>query len=266
MVTKNKIKFNLLREKPINPQREIKNLMSSYQKVKIDKNCDFYCEELVDIKNLGIAGLNYYNTSLNPPYYQSIPGSIPDLKLRKTVAKKLLKINNKLKKINLEIFVFDAYRPLSVQNYFYYKWVPRYLRSLYPNKDEVWIKRKVKTYWAKGVKNKEELFSSIPPHSTGAAIDLTICFKDSGRLLEMGSIFDDTTKKSQSEYYEKNGDIKSFTDIEATKNRRLLYHLMTSEGFAYHPKEWWHFSYGDQVWALITNKLKAIYGYAGDEY
>ncbi|MBU6214354.1 peptidase M15D vanX D-ala-D-ala dipeptidase [Patescibacteria group bacterium] len=241
-------------------------LVRNYQGVKINKEGSFFREELVDIRTLGVKGLNYYNSTFNPPYYQSIPGSISSLKVRKTVAEKLAAVNEKLKTIGLEIFVFDAFRPLAVQNYFYYEWVPRYLRSIYPDKDELWILQESNAYWAKGARNKDELLASAPPHSTGGAVDMTFCFKETGHLLEMGSIFDDITEKSHTIFFEKDLDLKSFTATEAMKNRRLLYHLMTTEGFASHPKEWWHFSYGDQMWALITNQAEALYGYAGNDF
>lgn len=237
-----------------------------YQKIKIDEQCSEYVEDLVDIKDVKVKGINYYHTSFNPPYYHSVPGSIADLRIRKTVAEKLAIINSKIEAFGLELFVFDGFRPLAVQNYFYYQWVPQYLRSIYPHKDEEWIKKEAGSYWAKGAHNQKDLLASIPPHSTGGAVDLTLCFKESGHLLEMGSIFDDISDISHTSYFEENQNPKSFTVTEALKNRRLLYHLMISEGFSSHPKEWWHFSYGDQMWALISEKQKALYGYAGNKF
>jgi D-alanyl-D-alanine dipeptidase len=37
---------------------------------------------------------------------------------------------------------------------------------------------------------------------------------------------------------------------------------MTEEGFAGHPEEWWHFSWGDQLWAKLTGAPAALYGLA----
>ena len=37
---------------------------------------------------------------------------------------------------------------------------------------------------------------------------------------------------------------------------------MTEEGFAGHPDEWWHFSWGDQMWAALTGAGEAHYGLA----
>jgi D-alanyl-D-alanine dipeptidase len=137
---------------------------------------------------------------------------------------------------------------------------------LYPDKDSAWIENESNSYWARGARSKDELLKSIPPHSTGGAIDLTICIKETGHLLEMGSIFDDISEVSHTAYFENNHDPRSFTSTEALKNRRLIYNLMTHEGFSSHPKEWWHYSYGDQMWAQITHKQNAFYGYAGNDF
>ena len=46
---------------------------------------------------------------------------------------------------------------------------------------------------------------------------------------------------------------------EARANRRLLYWLMIDAGFASNPSEWWHFSFGDQMWAKLRNEPEALY-------
>ena len=37
---------------------------------------------------------------------------------------------------------------------------------------------------------------------------------------------------------------------------------MLKSVFVQHPNEWWHFSYGDQLWAWTNQNRKAIYGKA----
>jgi len=53
-----------------------------------------------------------------------------------------------------------------------------------------------------------------------------------------------------------------YEDLAPTerKNRRLLVEAMESVGFVNHGHEWWHFSYGDRYWAVITGTDVAIYG------
>ena len=42
--------------------------------------------------------------------------------------------------------------------------------------------------------------------------------------------------------------------------RNFLRKIMTNFGFVQHPNEWWHFSYGDQLWAWKNKKANALYG------
>ena len=42
--------------------------------------------------------------------------------------------------------------------------------------------------------------------------------------------------------------------------RNLLKEIMILFGFVQHPNEWWHFSYGDQLWAWKNKKANALYG------
>ena len=44
------------------------------------------------------------------------------------------------------------------------------------------------------------------------------------------------------------------------QNRKMLYDVMAEQGFINYPTEWWHFSYGDRYWALLTGADHAIYG------
>ena len=54
----------------------------------------------------------------------------------------------------------------------------------------------------------------------------------------------------------------SFSDEEARANRRLLHWVMAEEGFEGLPDEWWHFSWGDQMWAKLAGADAAHYGLA----
>ena len=44
------------------------------------------------------------------------------------------------------------------------------------------------------------------------------------------------------------------------QQRLLLKAVMTQAGFQRHPGEWWHFCYGDQMWAWLSEATTAIYG------
>ncbi len=65
----------------------------------------------------------------------------------------------------------------------------------------------------------------------------------------MGTEFDFFGERANTAYYEDNA---SDADSEARKNRRILYNLMIDTGFTNLPSEWWHFDYGDKLWAYYT--------------
>ena len=78
-----------------------------------------------------------------------------------------------------------------------------------------------------------------------------------GSLVEMGSKVDQMDESSNPDFYE---NIESEEAIIWNSRRNLLRTIMTKFGFAQHPNEWWHFSYGDQLWAWTKKKSNALYG------
>lgn len=47
---------------------------------------------------------------------------------------------------------------------------------------------------------------------------------------------------------------------EEARNRAILHRAMKAAGFANYPAEWWHFAYGDRLWAAYRARRRAIYG------
>ena len=219
--------------------------------------------------NSGIKGENYYYSNNKPPYHQRIPGSINRLLLRESVVCKLLEVNSLLDSFDLELFVFDCFRPFKVQNFMYDHWFPNFLKKIYPEKSNEELNQVRDKYTAKGPKNEQKVnLEAPPPHSTGAAIDLTLKYKKSPELLFMGTIFDEVSEASFSDHFEiiQRKRLLSFSEEEALKNRRLLYWIMKEAGFENYPYEWWHFSWGDQMWASLSNSKEAYYSYIKPQY
>jgi D-alanyl-D-alanine dipeptidase len=152
--------------------------------------------------------------------------------------------------------LFDTWRPQAVQRFFHDEWVPRELRKHRPDLSEDEIAVETGRYWAAPTKDA----SAPSPHSTGGAVDLSIRWVG-GDFLWMGSLFDDASAISHAAHFEgaADGSAFSFSADEARANRRLLHWLMVAEGFAANPNEWWHFSYGDQMWAQLTGAPHALY-------
>ena len=96
---------------------------------------------------------------------------------------------------------------------------------------------------------------NIPPHSTGGAVDLEVMNKD-GDLVNFGMEIKDwnTVGPDICETFSQN------ISEEAKKNRETLLDIMYRHEFVNYPHEWWHFSYGDRLWACLMNKNEAFYG------
>ncbi|GAB1692191.1 M15 family metallopeptidase [Krasilnikovia sp. M28-CT-15] len=95
----------------------------------------------------------------------------------------------------------------------------------------------------------------VAPHSTGGAVDLTLCSAD-GAELDMGTALDATPLASG------NACFTAAPQISATarRHRGLLIDALTAVGLVNYPTEWWHWSYGDRYWAITTNASHALYG------
>jgi zinc D-Ala-D-Ala dipeptidase len=247
-----------LRNRPIEDQAPARRRKTGFRACAIERSNTYYLEELVDLRDLGIAGENYYHTPRNPPYWRRIVGAVPDLLVRQSVGERLVRVNTILALAELELFVFDAWRPKAVQTYFHDVWMPQELKRRKPELQGAALDAEVERYWAAPSRDG----NSPAPHATGAALDLTIRWLGSDQLW-MGSIFDDVTERAHRDHFEaiKSSSL-SFSDDEARANRRLLHWVMAEAGFAGHPDEWWHFSWGDQLWAALSDAQAAHYGLA----
>jgi D-alanyl-D-alanine dipeptidase len=245
-----------LRCRPMGDQAAARARKVDFRSRNIDRANTYYLEGMVDLRDLGIAGENYYYTPRNPPYWRRIEGAVPDLLVRRTVGAKVVRVNAILGLAGLELYVFDSWRPAAVQAYFHDVWMPAELRRRNPQLSGGALIKEVERYWA-----APSIDENLPaPHATGAALDLTIRWVGSDQLW-MGSIFDDVTGLAHRDRFEtENSNSLSYSDEEARANRRLLHAIMSDAGFAGHPDEWWHFSWGDQLWSALTDTPSAHYG------
>ncbi|MEA5533185.1 M15 family metallopeptidase [Crocosphaera sp. XPORK-15E] len=180
--------------------------------------------------------------------------------LRKTVLDALLQGQNYLQQQHPDwkIQIFDAYRPVMVQQFMVDYTFASLLQTqglkqenLSPQQQQsIW--EQVYQIWAIPSENPD----TPPPHSTGAAVDITLA-DETGHPLAMGGDIDELSRRSQPNYY-----AHSTNPIEITyhQRRELLNQIMSQAGFYRHPGEWWHFSLGDQMWAWQTQTAIARYG------
>ena len=180
-------------------------------------------------------------------------------KLREEVVNRLLKVNDYLiSKSSFNLLIYDSWRPLEVQEFMFKRAfllecekldIDASLKNMksYPS-----ILKKVEKFWA--YPSFDSRFP--PPHSTGGALDVCLSDKE-GNLVEMGSTVDQMDETSNPDFY---ANMKNEEAIIWDSRRNLLREIMTKFGFAQHPNEWWHFSYGDQLWAWKNKKENAFYG------
>lgn len=213
---------------------------------------------LVEAASVGLLGRNHYAHADNPPYWRAIDGAVDALWLRAQVVEKLARIDAALAPDGLRLFLLDAWRPRAVQAYFHDVWMPARLRAARPDLRGDALAAEVAKYWSAPTTNPE----SPAPHETGAAVDLTLVHS-TGAPIYMGSVFDDPSTIAAPDFFEGAApNAMSLSHDEARANRRILHHAMVSAGFAAHPDEWWHFSFGDQLWAALTDAPSAVFGLA----
>jgi len=190
---------------------------------------------------------------------------------------------------NWRIQIFDAYRPVAVQQFMVeYTLVQTAKAQGFDPQALNEVQRKsileqVYQIWA--IPNYDP--ATPPPHSTGAAIDVTLV-NATGKLVDMGSPIDELSPRSHPDYFKALlgnlplGPLAGLATTttrssyltqqqrdaayEADQHRQLLQTVMVAAEFQRHPGEWWHFSWGDQMWAWSTNQqqphstIKACYG------
>ncbi|AGY57755.1 M15 family metallopeptidase [Gloeobacter kilaueensis] len=192
---------------------------------------------------------------LGAPYGQGTPFA-----LRTGVVQKLIAAQNFLQARHpeLRLLIFDAYRPVAVQQFMVDWTFADLVARANQQPEELSVEQKqafyqqVYQFWARPSLDP----ATPPPHSTGAAVDLTL-LTEAGTPVAMGGDIDEIAPHSYPDHY-------AAADLPAERQfhhlRTLLRSAMTAAGFSQHPREWWHFSCGDQMWAFHSGQPVAHYG------
>ena len=155
----------------------------------------------------------------------------------------------------LRLSIFDAWRPIAVQAFMVDHSIAELCRErgVEVRSGDAFdqVVADVGRFWAAPSRDP----MTPPPHSTGAAVDLTLSSSD-GTPLAMGGEIDAIGAVSEPQHYAGRED----SDAQLWHQRRqLLAEVMEASGFARHPNEWWHYSFGDQLWAWRRGAAVAIY-------
>ena len=163
--------------------------------------------------------------------------------LRKSVSDLLTKASQNLPN-GYKILVVTAYRPLWMQKKLYRARL-RQMAKKYPFK---------MIFNYPGWKREVGKYTSPPggsSHQCGSAVDLTLIDENEKRV-DMGTTLTD--------FGEKVNTYSLQISDKQKENRKILLDTMTKAGFINYPLEWWHFSYGDRVWAAYSEKTECFYG------
>lgn len=87
-------------------------------------------------------------------------------------------------------------------------------------------------------------------HQTGGAVDVTLV-DDEGTLYEMGTVVGRYGELSA---------LSAGVPADVLTRRLLLQGAMVRAGFVNYPAEWWHYAFGDQLWAAYSRRRVACYG------
>jgi D-alanyl-D-alanine dipeptidase len=222
-------------------------------------------EPLVDIALYGIAGQSYYSRP-NRTTGDPVPGVDPVIRLRKSIAELLASINHELQASDaiaelfghpVELYVEEGVRSLALQKQLYEETFPAFIAARYPKLSAAEVLAERGRLIAKPSDG-----DSASPHATGAAFDLALRHAHPDLSYVAKSLVPMGRKPGSSnvaapDYYEHK---KPFTsaDERLQRNRRIFYWVMRGAllhddtGLMCNPDEWWHWSYGDQMWAALT--------------
>ncbi|WP_187774717.1 M15 family metallopeptidase [Billgrantia pellis] len=181
-----------------------------------------------------------------------IPGAVPECFVREGVYKALLAAARALPE-GLGLVVLDGWRPWRVQQYLF-DTLHEAIHLHHPDLGEEQLLERTREFVSLPSRDP----TAPSPHLTGGAVDVTLCDAD-GLPLDMGTLFDEALPASHSDHFERLGS-PSHEQRRARDNRRLLYRVMTGQGFTNLPSEWWHYDLGDQLWAHYGGHAEAFYG------
>ncbi len=181
-----------------------------------------------------------------------IPGALDECFVREGVYRALVAAARRLPS-GLGLIVLDGWRPWRVQQYLF-ETLQLAIRDRFPDLDEKALLLRTREF----VSLPSQDAAAPSPHLTGGAVDVTLCDAD-GVTLDMGTLFDEAIPASHTAYLERSLEHHS---LDARDHRRLLYHIMTEQGFTNLPSEWWHFDRGDQLWGHYQEQSEVTYGSA----
>ena len=145
--------------------------------------------------------------------------------LSKPAARALVKVQEELRKADLGLKVYDAYRPQRAVDNFV---------SWARNASDTLMKRQYYPNVPKSELFKRGFIASKSGHTRGSTVDLTLIDLNTGEECDMGGPYDFFGPLSHHGYED--------LSTEQRSNRKFLKFIMSTHGFRSYSKEWWHYT------------------------
>lgn len=171
----------------------------------------------------------------------------PSFLVRKTIREKLYKVSENLPE-GINLVLIEGYRTMKSQQE---SWDREFAKIKLKNPD-----------WAdEDIEKKIRLVIARPAplanHHCGGAVDVSLAYSD-GTLLDMGTPY--PSELTDLEWYKKFQMLSEEITEEQKENRKILRYAMETEDFVWYPGEWWHYCWGDRMWAVYSNQTECFYG------
>ncbi|MBX9743253.1 MAG: M15 family metallopeptidase [Chthoniobacterales bacterium] len=181
-----------------------------------------------------------------------IPNNTDYTFVRKSVAEKLRQAQKKLPS-GLKFQLYEGYRSLALQKKLFDTYFAK-VKKQHPS----WSDKQQFVETTRLVSPVVNLNGThnIPPHSTGATIDIYLVDAQ-GKPVPMGIHPKDWMQDLDGVLSLPNSKKIS---AEARHYRKIMHDALESVGFVNVDTEYWHWSYGDRYWAFKKKQPCAIYG------
>lgn len=179
---------------------------------------------LVDMEKINSTIIYDIRYATENNFTKEIVYDFPLCYVHRDLAPRLDQIQKDLAKRELNLKIYDGFRPLHVNQKF-------------------WDLIQDERY----VRNPNNFISS---HSRGTAIDVTLVDLE-GKELEMPTEFDDFTERAHHDYVD--------LPEHVIKNRALLREVMEANGFEILQTEWWHYNFrGWEEYSAVEMTLQEL--------
>ena len=181
-----------------------------------------------------------FNLVFEPSFFKGYKYNV-----REAIFEKIGRISKILDKQNKRLIIRSVWRGFAHQKLLRDRRI-KIIKKKYPNKSLEEICEIVSYFIAPEAESM---------HSTGGAVDALIYDLEKDCVMDFGNN-DGLHLELNETCYTFHPDISP----QVRKNRELLINLFDKEGFVVDPKEYWHFDYGNVIWAIEKGEKYAKYG------